>query len=143
MLYDLKKQLDIDRLRLNVEADIAAGEVVEYKRKALRTPSQNRYLHLVLGVVALETGNTLEYTKLEYFKKMVNAEYFRTEKKDRFLGNVEVWRSTKDISKEDLSVCIDRFKKWAASERIYIPDQEDKARLRDVEMEMARARTWL
>ena len=70
-------------------------------------------------------------------------EYFRTEKKDRFLGNVEVWRSTKDISKEDLSVCIDRFKRWAATERIYIPDQEDKARLRDVEMEMARARTWL
>ena len=143
MLYDLSKPLDVDRLHAKLKADLEAGSVVEYTRKTQRTPSQNRYLHFVLGVVALDTGNTLEYTKQEYFKRLVNADVFVIEKTDQYLGKVSVLRSTTDCTTEELSRAIDRFKRWAAENGIYIPDPEDSARLREVEIEMARASRWL
>ena len=43
----------------------------------------------------------------------------------------------------DLSREIDRFKRWAAENGIYIPEPEDEARLRDIAAEMERNRRYL
>jgi hypothetical protein len=42
-----------------------------------------------------------------------------------------------------MSVAIDRFKRWAASEGIYLPDPEDSARLREIEMELDRMKSYI
>ena len=91
----------------------------------------------------METGNTIEYTKQEYFKRLVNASIFAQEKEDRFLGKVTVLRSSADLSKEEMRTAIDRFQRWAAENGIYIPEPADVERLREIEIEMGRLRAYL
>ena len=143
MLYNLTNDLDRERIRARLEADLRRGSVVEYTRKEQRTNSQNRYLHLVLGAVAIETGNGLDFTKQQYFKKLVNPDLFVLEKEDRLAGKVEVLASSRDLTVEQMSTAIDRFKRWAAENGIYIPDPEDAARLQEIEIEMARLSRYL
>ena len=143
MLYDLASPADIERLRLKVESDIKRKAVVEYTRKEQRTSNQNRYLHLILGVVAMETGNDLQFTKEQYFKRLVNPALFVKWKQDAIAGKVAYLLSSRDLTTEQMSEAIDRFKRWAAENGIYIPDQEDAARLQDIEIQMARMRRYL
>lgn len=143
MLYDLNNKLDVKRLLTRVDSDIRHGRVVEYGAKVKRTLNQNRYLHLIIGVVAMETGNQLEYTKQEYFKRLVNPALFVVEKEDRFLGKVQVLRSSKELTIQEMSTAIDRFRHWAAENGIYIPEIGDEERLRELEVEMSRMQRWL
>ena len=73
MLYDLSKPVDVDRIHTKLEADIRSGRLVSYERKEMRTTRQNSYLHLLLGAVAIETGNGLDFVKQEYFKDDVDS----------------------------------------------------------------------
>lgn len=143
MLYNLANELDATRLSIRLSADIKKGAVVEYTGKQFRSPNQNRYLHLVIGVVAMETGNTLAFTKEQYFKRLVNAEVFVQDREDQYLGKVQVLRSSRDLTVEEMRIAIDKFKRWAAENGIYIPDPEDEERLREIEIEMGRLKTWL
>lgn len=143
MTYDLSSPLDLQRYKTRDAALRAKGAVVELTEKTGRTRDQNAYLHLVLGAVAVETGVTLEYCKNEYFKKLVNPATFVVRMPDRFLGEVTVLRSSTALTVEEMRNCIDRFKRWAAEQGIYIPDREDTARLRDLEVEMGRMQGWL
>ena len=60
MLYDLSSDFHRKSFMARVENLMDKGAVVEMTEKAFRTPNQNRYLHLLIGIVAMETGNTLE-----------------------------------------------------------------------------------
>lgn len=119
------------------------GSVIELTEKTMRTPSQNRYLHLIIGVLAMETGNTLEYAKDMYFKRIANRDLFVYEREDRLAGRVEVLRSSRDLSVEQMSLAIDRFKTWASQQGIYLPNPEDLALLQDIEVEMGRCAKFL
>ena len=143
MQYNLSSELDKQRFITRAGSLIKKGAIIELVERAQRTKLQNNYLHLILGVVAMETGNTIEYTKQEYFKRLVNGPIFVQEKEDRFLGKVTILRSSTDLTKEEMSTAIDRFQRWAAENGIYIPDPADEARLRDIEIEMGRLRAYL
>lgn len=143
MQYVLSSELDKQRFITRADSLIKKGAIVELTEKAQRTKLQNNYLHLIIGVVAMETGNTIEYTKQEYFKRLVNAPIFAQEKEDRFLGKVTVLRSSADLSKEEMRTAIDRFQRWAAENGIYIPEPADVERLREIEIEMGRLRAYL
>lgn len=143
MQYVLSSELDKQRFITRADSLIKKGAIVELTEKAQRTKLQNNYLHLIIGVVAMETGNTIEYTKQEYFKRLVNAPIFAQEKEDRFLGKVTVLRSSADLSKEEMRTAIDRFHRWAAENGIYIPEPADVERLREIEIEMGRLRAYL
>jgi len=117
-------------------------EIVEKRNK--RTLSQNNYLHLLLTWFAIETGNTVEYVKLEYFKKLCNADIFVTDKSDRFLGSVQVIVSTSGIDTKQMTVAIDRFRNWSSAEAgIYLPEANEEEFLRNIQVEMERQRQWL
>lgn len=143
MIYDLRSPLDQERFRTKALALLNKGVAVELTEKTGRTSNQNRYLHVILGVVAMETGNTLDYTKQEYFKRLVNPGIFVVEKEDKFAGKVSVLRSSRELTVEEMRVAIDRFQRWAAENGIYIPEPGDEERLRDIEIEMGRLRQWL
>ena len=143
MIYDLRQTIDRQRFRARVDYMLANVPVVELTEKTKRTTSQNSYLHLIIGVVAMETGNTLEYTKREYFKRLANAGIFQIEKEDKFAGPVKILRSSADLSKEEMSLAIDRFKQWAAENGMYLPEPGDDAILREIEIEMGKRRQWL
>ena len=143
MLYDLSNEFQRNAFMTRAQSLVGKGAVVEVTEKAFRSLNQNSYLHLLLGVVAMETGNTLEDVKREYFKEMVNPDIFRAYKTDTRGNTIKVYRSSADVSKEEMSMAIDRFKRWGAENGIYLPSPEDKALLREIEIEMGRMRAYL
>ena len=143
MTYDLSNIRQLDQFHYRTLNLIEKGAKVELRELTGRSKAQNSYLHLVLGVVAMDTGNTLAFTKDVYFKKLVNPDVFCVMKEDRIMGKVQVLRSSRDLTIEEMSMCIDRFKRWAADNGIYIPEPEDAERLKDIELEMGRMKSYL
>ena len=143
MTYNLSNGLQYHQFCDRVDKLKERGAMVELREITGRSKAQNSYLHLILGVVAIETGNTLAYTKEAYFKRLVNPDIFVLHKRDRFAGDVTWLRSTSELTTEEASTAIDRFKRWAADEGIYIPDPEDAERLKDIEMEIGRMKSYL
>ena len=143
MTYNLDNELDRRRFAARVERLTSARAVVELTEKTQRSISQNSYLHLIIGVVAMETGNTLEDTKRVYFKQLCNPGIFCQDKTDDLGNKIQALRSSADVSKEEMSTAIDRFKMWAAQEGIYIPEPGDEALLQEIEYQMGRMKTYL
>lgn len=142
MIYDLKNQLHRDQFSRRSNALLEKGQdVVELKTKTSRSLRQNAYLHLILGWFAAETGNTREYVKREYFKRLVNKEIFVTYVDDKWLGKTEVIRSSAEITKEDMTTAIERFRNWSSQEAgIYLPSADEKSYLEQLEIELGRYR---
>lgn len=143
MLYDLSNEFQRKLFLTRCNVFLEKGSVVNVSEKAFRSPNQNRYLHLLLGVVAIETGNTLEDVKREYFKNLVNPEIFRSYKTDTRGNSIAVYRSTTAVSKEEMSIAIDRFKRWGHENGIYMPNPEDTALLKQIEIDMGRMQNYL
>ena len=143
MLYDLSSDFQRKAFLARCHNILDKCGVVELTEKAFRTPNQNRYLHLLLGVVAMETGNTLEDVKREYFKRMVNPDIFMSYNTDTRGNSIAVYRSTTAVSKEELSTAIDRFKLWGHQNGIYMPNPDDASMLKQVEIDMGRMKSYL
>ncbi|MBQ0153940.1 MAG: hypothetical protein KBS70_04045 [Bacteroidales bacterium] len=143
MQYNLSNELDRERLMAKLAKDIERGVVVDYTAKVMKTVSQNRYLHLLIGVAAMECGTSIEYAKAEYFKRLVNHELFAFDSEDAILGKVtEKLRSINEIPCEDLSKAIDKFKTWGREQGWVMPDAEDMRLMQLIETEMSHNR-WL
>jgi len=143
MLYNLKDQLSRKRFSTRVKALWDAGAVVELTDKRRRTNPQNSYLHVALGILAMETGNSLESIKQEVFKRKVNPDLFIVEKDDPILGHIQTLRSSRDLDKEEMSKAIDRYLKYCAELGFYIPSPEEEDLLREAEYEIAKIERYL
>lgn len=143
MIYNLKDQLSRKRFSTRVKALWDAGAVVELTDKRRRTGSQNAYLHVALGILAMETGNSLESIKQEVFKRKVNPDLFIIEKDDPILGHIQTLRSSRDLDKEEMSKAIDRYLKFCADNGVYIPSPEEEDILREAEYEIAKFERFL
>lgn len=100
-----------------------------------RTLSQNAYLHLILGWFALEVGENLEYVKQIIFKQIVNEKYFKKEVVSVKTGEIqEFWLSTANLTKEEMSICTERFRNFASQEAgIYLPEPKDLNFLEEIQ----------
>lgn len=143
MLYNLKDELSRRRFKARVMRLWKDGHIVELTDKRRRTGAQNNYLHVCLGALALETGNSLEVIKREVFKKTVNPDLFITEKDDPLIGRVEVLRSSRDLSKDQMSLAIDRFRKFCEEHGVYIPSPSDDELIAQMEWEISKAERFL
>ena len=76
MLYDLKNPLDRERFKRRCNALFLKQGIVELSERVKRSSQSNRYLHLIIGYLAMETGNTLEYAKEVFYKRAANKEIF-------------------------------------------------------------------
>lgn len=142
MIYDLKNPLHRDQFSRRSNSLLEKGrDVVELKTKTSRSLKQNAYLHLILGWFAAETGNTREYVKREYFKRLVNSEIFVTYVDDRWLGRNEVIKSSAEVTKEEMITAIERFRNWSSQEAgIYLPSADEQNYLEQLEIELGRYR---
>ena len=146
MVYDLKTDIDRIRFERRVVALREKRVLVELlEKKPRRTTPQNAYLHLLIGEFAMQTGNTLEWVKQEYFKRHCNAELFVRQRQDDYTKReVEVLRSSRDLDTGEMTTAINRFKHWASAEcGIELPEAEDKEWLGYIEREMQHNREWL
>lgn len=143
MLYNLKDQLSRKRFSIRVKALWNAGAVVELTDKRRRTNQQNRYLHVAIGILAMETGNSLETIKQEVFKRRVNPDLFIVEREDPILGHIQTLRSSRDLDKEEMSTAIDRYLRFCSDNGVYIPSPEEEDMLREAEYEIANIEQYL
>ena len=143
MLYDLSSEFQRKAFLARVDNLMEKGAVVEMTEKAFRSPNQNRYLHLLIGVVAIETGNTLEDAKKWYFKETCNPDLFHVQHRDKMGNCIDHIRSTAELTKEEMSTAIDRFKRWGAENGIYMPNPDDASLLKAIEIEMGRMKSYL
>lgn len=145
MTYNLNSQLDAQNARTRLEYLIKRKCVIELtEKKTKRTLSQNAYLHLLLGYFAVQTGNTLEWVKQQYYKRLCNPDLFLAMKEDQYLGRIAYVVSSADLNTEEMSLSIDRFKNWAALEAgIYLPDADDEEKIAAMQIEVERHKTYV
>lgn len=122
-----------------------SGKVIELtEKKPRRSLPQNKYLHVILAYFGTQTGNTLEWVKQQYYKKLVNPDLFIREKEDKYLGRIKVLRSSADLDTAEMSLSIERFRNWAAQEAgIYIPSADEAIFIQQMEIEIERNKEFL
>ena len=144
MLYDLKNPLDRERFKRRCNALFKKQGIVELSEKTIRSNQQNRYAHLLMGYLAMETGNTLEYVKEVFYKRAANKDIFVRIKDDELLGQTEYLRSSASLSQEEFSMSIDRLRDWSSQVAgIYLPSPNEEQFLASIEVEMSRYKQWL
>lgn len=145
MVYVLSNPLDVQNARTRLELLIKRGCVAELtEKKAKRSLSQNSYLHLLLSYFASQTGNTLEWVKQQYYKKLCNPDIFIGEREDQFLGRVRYVRSSADLRTDEMNLSIERFRNWSASKAgIYLPEPTNEAEIAALQVEVERYKTYL
>ena len=116
MKYDLSNQSDRERLMEHVRQAVEKREgIVEFTaKKRQRSLPQNRYLHVILSYFASQYGESMEYVKEKFFKEVCNRELFYELVNDRILGYTERVRSTADLTTEEMSLAIERFRDFCA-----------------------------
>lgn len=142
MQYDLQNELSRKSFIARVKHLLDKGRFVELTDKKARTLSQNNYLHMAIGLLAIETGNSLETIKREVFKKKVNPDIFVEEKEDPAIGHIEVLRSSAKVSKEEMTIAIDRFIQFCSQLGVYIPEPGEEELIRQAEYEIARSEKY-
>lgn len=144
MIYDLSKPLDREKFKMRVNHLFIQGKQVELIEKTHRSLRQNAYLHCLLGILALDQGHTIDYVKEYYYKRLVNPDLFVLTKEDKIIGRIEVLRSSKELTKEEMTQSIDKLRNWASSELgCYLPSADEESLLQQAEMEIQRYRSYL
>jgi len=149
MIYNFRDNKEFDGkracayLRKLIAEDNPHVEITA--KRPRRTTTQNKYLHLILGWFAVETGNTIDYTKREYYKRICNAEIFVIKKFDNLLKcEVEVLRSSSDLTTAEMITTIERFRNWASAEAgIYLPAPNETENLQYLENEFKKYQNYL
>lgn len=146
MIYDSSKQIDIQRAVEKFKYFIAKKKMFELKPKRVaKTYPQLKYAHLIMGWFAWEYGETTEYIKLEYFKKLINPEIFQYEFINRKTGEVRIeYKSLANVSKDEMTLAINRFRDYSSKEAgIYLPEPNDLVLMRQVELEIENNKQYL
>lgn len=75
MKFDLSKDIDRKKATTRLDALIKKGAKAEIKEhRGVRSVNQNSYLHVCIGMVALETGYTIEEAKTELKREFSKTE---------------------------------------------------------------------
>lgn len=145
MIYNNSNPLDKANFLLRAKKLAESGKIVELaEKKPRRSLPQNKYLHVILAYFGTQTGNTLEWVKQQYYKKLVNPDLFIREKEDKYLGRIKVLRSSADLDSIEFSFSIERFRNWAAQEAgIYIPSADEAMLIQQMEIEIERNKEFL
>lgn len=146
MKYDLSNQSDRERLMEHVRQAVEKREgIVEFTtKKRQRSLPQNRYLHVILSYFASQYGESMEYVKEKFFKEVCNRELFYELVNDRILGYTERVRNTADLTTEEMSLAIERFRDFCAMNAgIYIPSSDEHRLLELAEMEVERHKEYV
>lgn len=141
MIYNFKIESDQVKAKKRFNQLIDKEARIELLEKnGTKNPSQNRYLHLLLGWFALEYGDSIQYVKQELFKKQINPALFKTQYINKKTGEIrEDWRSWADLNKEDAALSITRFKDWASKEAgIDLPDPDEREFIYAIEERLAK-----
>jgi hypothetical protein len=145
MVYDTSNPLDKANFLLRAKKLAESGKIVELtEKKPRRSLPQNKYLHVLLAYFGTQTGNTLEWVKQQYYKKLVNPDLFIREKEDKYLGKIKVLRSSADLDTSEFSLSVEKFRNWASQEAgIYLPSADEYIIIQQMEIEIEKNKEYL
>jgi len=144
MIYDGTNPLQAQQARLRIDNLIKKGRIFELsERKPKRTLQQNAYLWLMLSYWATQTGYTK--TEAEAIYKDLNKDVYNEEKV--IDGQVIVYtRHTNELDTREMTLTIDRFRNWSASNEVfpvYIPSPDDYRAIELMQLEVERNKEFL
>lgn len=90
---------------------------------------------MVLACFGKEFGYTTEEVKQDIFKKIVNREIFY-EGEAEGIVTISRFRSTADLSKDEMIIAIDKFLKFSAEHGCRLPEPTDLTMLMQIEEEL-------
>lgn len=138
MRYNLEKAIDKQKFKERCNRLFEEQAIVDLtKWTPKRTLPQNRYLHLLFTWFAIEYGESADYVKQYFYKQVANPDIFLTQFVNVKTGEVrEDWKSTKDLSVDEMRVSIERFRDWASKEaEIYLPSADERDFLNEIEIQ--------
>lgn len=144
MIYNLKQHIDRDRFKKRCNEVFKDARRVELTIKESRTIQQNKYLHLIIGWVAVSVGVSFEFAKVEYFKRAANYDLFYVDVVDPLTGEVtKQVRSTATLTTVEMTEAIERFRNWSAMTEaghpgVYLPEPNERDYLNEIEAEIER-----
>lgn len=157
MIYDLSNPLHrkqfVARANKMLERHCTNAVLVDESK---RTYNQNAYLHVLIRLMALNTGVKEGYAKNVYFKQLANPDLFIQESEDPIAGKVTTLRSSSELTIEEMSQAISNFRHWAEDNGFYLPDatfddgeravfktEADEQAFKQAELETARAGMYI
>lgn len=146
MKYDMSNASHREQIQNRLASILAKGkgivELTEVKPK--RTIKQNNYLFLILGLFACEYGESIDYVKEYYFKLAANKTLFLREKEDKILGKRRFLRSSSELTTEEMTLAIERFRDWSSIYAgIYLPSPEEHRLLELADIEISQNKEYL
>lgn len=146
MLYDLSNELQAENFKKRCNMLYNKKCIVDLsEKKPQRTLAQNRYLHAALGFFGVQFGYRVDEVKDWYFKAACNPELFVRYKVDCITGvQRKVLRSSAELTTEEMTTAIERFRNWAADVAgVYIPSPDEHRLVEQMEIEAQRAKMYL
>lgn len=127
MIYNLSNEIESKRALTRLEHLVNKKKTVEIIEKSpKRSVSQNAYQHAIFASFAIEFGYTLREVKQVIFKRIVNKSIFQSEFKDKISGeSIRDYRSTSELSKEENTLAIERFRNYSSINGFYIFSPEE------------------
>lgn len=126
MLFDLSQPLQAIDADTYLQQLHEQGARIEIVKKSSRTLSQNSYLHCCLAYYASEFGLSLEEVKVDTFKRTVNKRLFSGTRTNKRGEQVTYLRSTRELSSEEMTEAIERFRNYSATiAGLYIPSPDE------------------
>ena len=127
MIYNLSNPYDVERFKGWADKMIAERKVVEAKRKdENRTIKQNSYLPLIISYFATQYGCGADEAKIDFYKRRCNRDLFERWRRNRRGDPVPYLRSSADLTKDEMTLSIDRFRNWSSSAAgISLPPPEE------------------
>lgn len=99
---------------------------------------------LIISYFASQYGCGADEAKIDFYKRACNRDLFERERTNK-RGEVKTYlRSSADLTKEEMSLSIDRFRFWSVSVAgIYLPSKEDGEMLTYALQEIERNKEYL
>lgn len=137
MKYNLSVPADSKKARDYLAELIQKQALAEVKKiSPKRSLPQNNYLHLLIGAFGYHFGYTMEEAKMIY--KEISRDIYAYEKKGRTF-----WRSSADLTKEEMAKTIDRFREASDAHGYPLPLATDQGWLREIENAIEQASYYL
>lgn len=137
MKYNLSDPTQVIAARSRVTYLVHKQSTVEIREvNKQRTIKQNSYLHLLIGLFALETGYKLEEAKIIYKRQSPDLYVYRKHG-EAFL------RSSTELTTKDMGISIDRFRAFAAEQGIDLPAAMSHEEMIALENQIEKNRRYL
>lgn len=137
MKFNLAVPAELARAQDHFKTLVEKKSIVEIKKVSpKRSLNQNSYLHLLLGAFGQHFGYTLEEAKLIY--KDLNSEIYSYTKKNRTF-----WRSSADLTVEEMTKTIDVLREWSKRGGYPLPTATDQEWLRQIENAIEQSQHYL